>query len=208
MAKSLRERNKDDKLARIERAARALFARQGFEQTTTRQIATRAKIATGTLFLYFPDKRALLFHLFRSDIEHAGAAAFEAAAARGSVIDQLMAMFDQLYDYYAQDTRLSQVFVKEILFLVEPQRSELAMLTVGFLAKIAEVLQAGQGRGEIRADIELYPSAYLCFGAYWMALVGWLAGTLPDRAAVTSLVRGALRALVRGIGVDAGANRR
>ena len=202
MEKSLRERNKDSKLARIERAARALFARHGFEATTTRQIATRAKIATGTLFLYFPDKRALLLHLFRGDIERLSTELSVRPSTERGVVDQLMEMFGRIYDYYEQDVRLSRVFVKELLFLDEPQRTELTVLTVGFLARIAEVLQAGQRGGEVRADIELYPAAYQCFAVYWLALVGWLGGTMPTRELAATTLRAALDQLLRGIAVD------
>jgi AcrR family transcriptional regulator len=41
-------------------AARQLFASQGFEATTTRDIAREAKIAAGTLFNYFATKEAIV----------------------------------------------------------------------------------------------------------------------------------------------------
>jgi AcrR family transcriptional regulator len=63
------ERSKKAKLGRIERAARMLFSKKGFAETTTREIARRPDIGVGTLFLYFPEKRDLLFHLFRQEIE-------------------------------------------------------------------------------------------------------------------------------------------
>ncbi len=40
-SQGLRGRNKADKLARIEKAGRALFARRGFDDTTTRAIAEK-----------------------------------------------------------------------------------------------------------------------------------------------------------------------
>lgn len=39
--------------------ARNLFIKNGFDETTTRDIASRAGIAAGTLFNYFPSKEAL-----------------------------------------------------------------------------------------------------------------------------------------------------
>ena len=45
---------------RILQAALRLFAAQGFEATTTRDIAQAAEIATGTLFNYFPTKDAVV----------------------------------------------------------------------------------------------------------------------------------------------------
>ncbi len=44
---------------RILQAARNLFQRKGFEQTTTRDLAAEAGIAVGTLFNYFPTKEDL-----------------------------------------------------------------------------------------------------------------------------------------------------
>lgn len=45
---------------RILDSAQQLFAAQGFETTTTRDIAQTAEIAVGTLFNYFPTKEAIV----------------------------------------------------------------------------------------------------------------------------------------------------
>lgn len=45
---------------RILKAAQRLFARRGFERTTTRELARAAGVAEGTLFRYFDTKKAIL----------------------------------------------------------------------------------------------------------------------------------------------------
>ena len=55
-----RERNKRDKLERIIAAARELFDTYGVDAVTTQQIADKADIGTGTLFLYAKSKSELL----------------------------------------------------------------------------------------------------------------------------------------------------
>jgi AcrR family transcriptional regulator len=55
-----RERNKQQKLDRITAAASELFAEYGVEDVTTQQIADKADIGTGTLFLYAKTKGELL----------------------------------------------------------------------------------------------------------------------------------------------------
>ncbi|MBO9998774.1 MAG: TetR/AcrR family transcriptional regulator [Cyanobacteria bacterium SID2] len=45
---------------RILKSARRLFARQGFEGTTTRALARDAGVAEGTLFRHFDNKKAIL----------------------------------------------------------------------------------------------------------------------------------------------------
>lgn len=55
-----RERNKQEKLDRIVAAASELFAEHGVDEVTTQQIADKADIGTGTLFLYAKTKGELL----------------------------------------------------------------------------------------------------------------------------------------------------
>ncbi|NJR19656.1 MAG: TetR/AcrR family transcriptional regulator [Calothrix sp. CSU_2_0] len=45
---------------RILQAAQRLFAAQGFDGTTTRDLAQAASVAEGTLFRHFPNKKAIL----------------------------------------------------------------------------------------------------------------------------------------------------
>ncbi|MGA9083691.1 MAG: helix-turn-helix domain-containing protein, partial [Pseudolabrys sp.] len=66
----LRARNKLDKLRRIKDAAQRLFIANGFDDTTMREIAVRAGVGLGTIFLYAKDKRDLLFLTINEPLEH------------------------------------------------------------------------------------------------------------------------------------------
>lgn len=59
---SLRARRAAETRERIVQAAIELFIANGFEATTTDQIAERADVSPRTLFRMFPTKDALLFH--------------------------------------------------------------------------------------------------------------------------------------------------
>jgi len=48
---------------RIERAALALFTRQGFNGTTVRQVAGKAGVSMGQLYLYYPTKEDIFIDL-------------------------------------------------------------------------------------------------------------------------------------------------
>jgi AcrR family transcriptional regulator len=56
IAESNREQARAAKREEILAAARRVFARQGFRGTTIADIAEEAKIALGTIYLYFPSK--------------------------------------------------------------------------------------------------------------------------------------------------------
>ncbi len=64
-----REKNKLEKLQRIREAARELFVQKGFDETTTREIAVRAGVGIGTVFIYAENKRDLLFLVANDDLE-------------------------------------------------------------------------------------------------------------------------------------------
>ncbi len=57
---------------RILDVASGLFQSQGWQETTTRNIAVEAEIATGTLFNYFPTKEAIAAELIAASLRNAG----------------------------------------------------------------------------------------------------------------------------------------
>ena len=50
-----------DKQRRVIESAIALFSEQGFDKTSTKEIAQRANVAEGTVFKQFKSKRMLLY---------------------------------------------------------------------------------------------------------------------------------------------------
>src|SRR5512143_768433 len=195
-----RSRNKLDKLARIEKAGRVLFARRGFDATTTRAIAARADIGIGTLFLYFAKKEDLLVHLFHRDIGAVQEEMFAGLPAR-PLRAQLLHIFDALYAYYARDPALSRVFIKELLFLDAPRRDRVTAFTLDFLQRIVALITAAQARGEIVRALEPRQLAYAAFGLYCFTLINWLGGVIDDREVARAQLRASLDLLLAGLTV-------
>lgn len=202
--KSRRERSKQEKLERIEAAARRLFAERGFEATTTRDIAEEAGIATGTLFVYFPEKLDLLVHIYRCDIERVTEAELDALEP-GVPLDEACArVFEALYDFYRADTRLARTFVKELMFLEPERQGEMLELTFRFLGRLGQLVEGAQARGEVRSDLAPPMVAHQLFGVYYWCLVTWLSGPYIGRRELSQLMRGSLEALMRGLASELG----
>lgn len=66
-SKERREREKTEVREKILDAARTLFATEGIEATTMRRIATAIEYSPTAIYLYFPDKDALLRELCAVD---------------------------------------------------------------------------------------------------------------------------------------------
>ena len=59
----LTSNSEEDTRSRILKAALHLFARQGYDGTTTRDLAAEARVAEGTLFRHFANKKAILIEV-------------------------------------------------------------------------------------------------------------------------------------------------
>lgn len=195
----LRERNKEKKLERIVRAGRALFVQKGFEETTTRAIAAKAGVGAGTFFLYFGQKRDLLFHLFRDEVSAAVEDAFASLPPKAELVQQLGHVFGHLYAYYARDPRLSRVFMKELLFLEAEENDELMALTRTFVGRVAGLVQAAKDRRRIDPSVDPAQVAAHAFALYLFGLVAWLSGVVPDPATARAAIEAQLELLTRGI---------
>lgn len=80
MARTVDQRQRQQRRQAVTEVAAALFARQGYAETTTAEIAQVAGISTGNLFYYFPDKPAIFRAIFEQDIP-ASRKLFESHAA-------------------------------------------------------------------------------------------------------------------------------
>lgn len=65
---NLRENKKAKIRNEILRVSKDAFLENGYENTTTKEIARRAEIGSGTLFNYFPTKADILIEIISSDI--------------------------------------------------------------------------------------------------------------------------------------------
>lgn len=195
---NLRVQKKEEKLRRIEQAARKLFAQHGFHGTKTRDLAKQAGIGAGTLFVYFPKKRALLVHLFVNDVSQVWREALATLDAEAPLVDALMHLFDALYDHYEKDRRLTRVFVQELLFRdVGDPDDRLAAMSLDFMNELGRLVERAVARNEIASEIAAPEAAYHFFSAYCFNLIGWVGGSMPAphhrwllRRALTILVSG------------------
>lgn len=197
-----RARNKAEKLARIEEAARSLFAELGYEATTTRAIAERADIAAGTLFTYFPEKRLVLVHLVRVDLERAVERALGTmpAVPPGDPVDALVHLFGAIFRAYERDEGLARVFVKELLFVEGDLGVELGSWTLGFIAKLGALLGQWREAGALGQHVEPATAAYQIFSFYYFGLVTWLGAAPVTPRIRDTMFRASLEQLVRGLG--------
>ncbi len=193
-----RERNRRQKLLSIETAGRDLFNAKGFEETTTRELARTAGVGTGTLFLYFPEKRDLLLHLFYRDALDVNSRAFETVPPNSTLVDQLSHVFQRYYDYFERDLRLSKALLRE-LFFADPEARRRNSGEESFAEQIGALARAAQERRELRSDVSPSRAALLFINIYALGLITWLVESPPTRASLDEIVRGNIELCIQGL---------
>jgi AcrR family transcriptional regulator len=111
-----RERNKQAKLERITAAASDLFAEHGVDEVTTQQIADKADIGTGTLFLYAKTKGELL--LLVQNAQYSGALERGRAAAETipDVLDAVMSIVQPVVQCNRAQIDNGRTYLREMVF--------------------------------------------------------------------------------------------
>ena len=169
-----RERNKQQKRERIVAAARTLFSRRGFAATTTAQIAERAEIGAGTLFLYFASKDDLLVAIFREQMDALVRGALATLPKRGSLLDEMVHVYGAMIEFHERDPELARAFVKEMLFVSGKNRAAVHEFIDGLDAHLAARIALRQERGEGDASVPALLVAENCFALYIARLQKWL----------------------------------
>jgi AcrR family transcriptional regulator len=172
-----RERNKQEKRARIVEAARRLFGEKGFAQTTTLEIAEAADIGTGTLFLYARSKEDLLVMVFKDEMLETAMAAFGRLRADDPVLEQLMQVFAAMMSHHERDRDLAKILLKEIMFPANDDRlGDIAELMEAIFGELGLLLAAAKASGSLRAEFDPRLVAEILFSNYFMDLLEWLRG--------------------------------
>jgi AcrR family transcriptional regulator len=194
----LRERNKLEKRQRIREATRELFSARGFEAATLRQIAERAQVGLGTLFQYAHDKRDLIFLLFNEDLARLVDEAAVASARQSRILDQVMAIWEPHYRFFAQDPALCRILLRDMYFYTaggEALRfNETAQRLRGLLTS---VVAAAREKGELTRIASEADMVSLLFSAFESSVRDWMREKAPVAGEGVATLRRRVRLQLR-----------
>lgn len=205
-ALGLRERSKQDKLRRIKQAAREVFLEKGFDDATTREIAQRADVAIGTVFVYAADKRDLLMLIINNDLDAVNEKGEKALQSDLPLLDQLMKFFTFRYTYWAKEPPLSRAAVQETAdFLAETtdkgkETSRFYARRSNISAMLTELARRKQEAGKIADTAAPELIAGLIMTIYLTEVRRWLAQGTPKPAAGLARLRALLALAIQGLG--------
>jgi AcrR family transcriptional regulator len=138
-----RERNKQEKLDRIVAAASELFAEHGVDDVTTQQIADKADIGTGTLFLYAKTKGELLLLVQTSHYIEALERGRADAEATPDALDAVLAIVRPIVECNRVQIDNGRTYLREMVFgdPEEPRHAEALAIAAQTEEAVAAVLR-------------------------------------------------------------------
>jgi AcrR family transcriptional regulator len=166
-------RRKDARPQEILEAALALFAEKGFAATRMDDIAARAHVSKGTIYLYFDGKEAVFRALVREMlVPRLNQAADFAREHQGSVSDLLAMILRTLGHFLATSDRvvLPKIVIAEAGNFPDLARIYREELVERGLKLFASIIEAGIARGEFRA-LPAQHAARLCVAPLLVAAI-------------------------------------
>lgn len=192
------DRSREDRRDKILDAATRVFAKRGFFAAQVADVAKRAGVAAGTVYLYFKSKDDLLLSLFERTMTTAIADARAATAHPADPLDRLKQIAHLHLARLGSDRNLA------IVFQIELRQSAKFMTRLSttslrdYLGLLREAIVDGQATGAFRRDLNPTLAAKVIFGALDEMATNWILSerdyALEDDAdAVMDLLIGGLR---------------
>jgi TetR/AcrR family fatty acid metabolism transcriptional regulator len=194
---SRRLTSREIKHERILRAATEVFASKGYFAARMTDVAKRAEVADGTLYLYFEGKEHLLLSIFDDVLDRFIGRLREEMAQLDDPVAKLKVMVRLHLETLGRDPALAQVLQIE----TRHSRRFMSVFTRGklgeYLNLLRGIIEEGQESGAFRRDINSGLATNVVFGAVDELVMSWV---LTDQAGdLTRHVEPILGILTRGM---------
>ena len=169
-------RKSDDKRQRILQAAVKVFAKKGYFAARISEIAKKADVADGTIYLYFKNKEDILVNLFDEVMaEHIEKAQVYLSAAE-SAPAKLQAIAEHHLGMLGGNRELAIVFQVELRQSTQFMERFTASWLADYFALVHDVIEQGQREGTLRADLPRKVVVKAFFGALDEMVTSWVIG--------------------------------
>jgi TetR/AcrR family transcriptional regulator, fatty acid metabolism regulator protein len=163
-----------DKREAILRAAIKVFARKGFFNAKVADVAKEARIADGTVYLYFKSKDEILHSIFDQAMDRFIAEGISELRNISSPVEKLRKIAELHLARLGADRDLAIVFQVELRGSTKFMREFSAAGFHDYLEVIRNTIDEGQKAGEFRSDIKPVVCAKILYGSLDEMVTNWI----------------------------------
>ncbi len=155
-------------------AAVKVFAQHGYHRAKISSIAEHAKVATGSIYLYYRDKEDILLTIF-DNLWTALTNELQIIVKRVDIdpTKKLDLVIDELFKVFIANPALAAVFVNEQNHLIKDKRGNVAKHYDNFLDIAEEIIREGVRKGQFNPDIEIKLFRHFITGGIRNVLRQW-----------------------------------
>jgi AcrR family transcriptional regulator len=164
-----RKREKEQRRNAILNAARKLFFEKGFRDVTVENIARRAELSKGSVYLYFSSKEEIYTQILLNDISKFNKKSFQIFHNDKSAAELVMDFAFIYVDFFLNDRELFRIMMTFMLHtgdmnLKETVNQHIIEVTNNTVKIIETILQQGIDKDEFPADINVRQSRNALWG--------------------------------------------
>lgn len=162
---AIKNNNNNNKRQRILKAATQVFARHGFYKSKIAEIAKRAAVADGTIYLYFKNKDDLLISLFEDEMNQVIQKMKEEVNKVGGFENKIRTFIQVHLDLVSRNKELAEVLQIELRQSHKFMKEYMGTKLNDYLNIISGIISQGQRNGEVKSDIIPGIAKRILFGA-------------------------------------------
>jgi TetR/AcrR family transcriptional regulator, fatty acid metabolism regulator protein len=166
----------EDKRKRILDAAVKVFARKGYFAARVSDIARKAGVADGTIYLYFRNKEDILVKLFDELMAEHVLRVRDALRGLSTTAERLHVVAERHLQALGENRDLAVVFQVELRQSTQFMERFTASWLRDYLELLNEVVEGGQQDGSLREDLNRKVATKALFGALDEMVTSWIIG--------------------------------
>ncbi|MCD6571621.1 MAG: TetR/AcrR family transcriptional regulator [Deltaproteobacteria bacterium] len=164
----------EEKYKAILKAAKGVFAREGFYNSKVSEIAKEARVADGTIYLYFKNKEDILISLFEEELTRIIKLVKGELEQVSDPRDKLRRFCDIHLNMAEEDRTLAEVIQVELRQSNKFMREYKNKYFLAYLKIVADIIDEGKASGIFDQDVRSDVVARMVFGSldeistYWV----------------------------------------
>lgn len=198
--RSRSQKQRSDKRVRIVDAAVGVFAEKGYRSARISDIARRAGVADGTIYLYFRNKEDLLLTIFEEKMDGILTGLRAAVDGIGSPADRMRAFARFHFEQMRLQPALAQVLQVELRQSTRFVREYRPERLWEYLGVFEAILEEGQKTGAFRSDIDPFLVKWAFFGALDELSIQWVVARKRDRFNLEKAAEQVVDVFLHGMG--------
>lgn len=167
-------KSRGPKYEQIIDAAVEVIAENGFHQAQVSKIAKKAKVADGTIYLYFKNKEDILISVFREKMGLFVSCIEEAMSGKETVEDKLLALIETHFKNLSDNYHWAIVTQLELRQTDKRLRGKIGEILKDLLILLDTIIDEGKLQGVFKQEMDKRIARQMIFGTIDETVTTWV----------------------------------